>query len=143
MDSYSIKNIISYRKLDWNISEEFLYLTDIPEVFEPFTLKPDYYSYGLIKTGSMLVEVDNNALYIDANSLLVYRPNQTLKILDIASGTTGAFVLFTRKFVDYLFESFFQLLHIRFLEVSLVLTLLYPELTITKLAHCLAKPFVS
>ncbi|MGJ1501267.1 MULTISPECIES: helix-turn-helix domain-containing protein [Bacteroidota] len=57
----------------------------------------------------MLVEVDNNALYIDANSLLVYRPNQTLKILDIASGTTGAFVLFTRKFVDYLFESFFSI----------------------------------
>jgi AraC-like DNA-binding protein len=109
MENYSIQNIISYRKLDWNISEEFLYLTDIPEVFEPFTLKPNYFSYGLIKSGSISIEVDGNKFLIDSRSLLVYRPDQTLKILDVAPETKGAFVLFTKKFIDYLFESFFSI----------------------------------
>ncbi|SDG19571.1 helix-turn-helix domain-containing protein [Epilithonimonas hungarica] len=116
MNNYSIKNIITYRQLDWNISEDFLYLTDIPEIFEPFTMKPDYFSYGLIKSGSMLIEIDSNKFHIDSRSLLVYRPDQTLKILDLAPGTKGAFVLFTRKFIDYLFESFFSIAPHSFLK---------------------------
>ena len=116
MDYYSIKNIINYRQLDWGVSEEFLYLTDIPEVFEPFLMKPDYFSYGLINSGSMLIEVDHESFRISPQSLLVYRPNQTLKILEIEPGTKGAFVLFTKKFIDYLFESFFSIAPHSFLQ---------------------------
>ncbi|MGF7043023.1 helix-turn-helix domain-containing protein [Mucilaginibacter lappiensis] len=116
MNSYSIKNIITFRKLDWDISEDFLYTTDISEVFEPFIMKPDYYSYGLLDSGGMQIEIDNNKFHINSSSLLVYRPDQTLKILEIAPETKGAFVLFTRKFVDSLSESFLSIVPHSFLR---------------------------
>lgn len=113
---YTIRNIINYRKLDWSISDDFLYLTDIPEIFEPFEMKPHYFAYGIINSGSITIEVDYQKLLIDERSLLVYRPGQTVKVTEIEPGTKGAFVLFTKKFVDYLFESFFSIAPNSFLK---------------------------
>ena len=60
--------------------------------------------------------MDYQKLLIDERSLLVYRPGQTVKVIEIESGTKGVFVLFTKKFVDYLFESFFSIAPNSFLK---------------------------
>lgn len=116
MDNYSIKNIINFRKIDWDHSEDFFYLSDIPNQFEPFTIKPDYFSYGILTDGSMQVEVDNYPFNINKESFLFYRPNQTLKILGIAPHTKGAFILFTKKFIDYIDENIFSTFNQSFLN---------------------------
>lgn len=113
---YTIRNIINYRKLDWSISDDFLYLTDVPEIFEPFEMKPHYFAYGIINSGSITIEVDYQKFLIDERSLLIYRPEQNVKVIKIESGTKGMFVLFTKKFMDYLFESFFSIAPNSFLK---------------------------
>lgn len=109
MNSYSIQNILNYRNIDWNFSEDFLYLTEVSEIFEPFTFNPNYFSYGLINSGNMLIEVDHTKYQIDPSSLILHRPDQAVKILSIAPETKGAFVFFTRNFIDQLFERFFTI----------------------------------
>jgi len=113
---YTIRNIINYRKLDWSISDDFLYLTDVPEIFEPFEMKPHYFAYGIINSGSITIEVDYQKFLIDERSLLIYRPEQNVKVIKIEAGTKGMFVLFTKKFMDYLFESFFSIAPNSFLK---------------------------
>jgi len=113
---YTIRNIINYRKLDWSISDDFLYLTDVPEIFEPFEMKPHYFAYGIINSGSIMIEVDYQNFLIDKRSLLIYRPEQNVKVITIEAGTKGMFVLFTKKFMDYLFESFFSIAPNSFLK---------------------------
>lgn len=113
---YTIRNIINYRKLDWSISDDFLYLTDVPEIFEPFEMQPHYFAYGIINSGSITIEVDYQKFLIDERSLLIYRPDQNVKVISIEAGTKGMFVLFTKKFMDYLFESFFSIAPNSFLK---------------------------
>ncbi|MET0573038.1 MAG: helix-turn-helix transcriptional regulator [Pedobacter agri] len=113
---YTIRNIINYRKLDWSISDDFLYLTDVPEIFEPFEMKPHYFAYGIINSGSIMIEVDYQNFLVDKRSLLIYRPEQNVKVITIEAGTKGMFVLFTKKFMDYLFESFFSIAPNSFLK---------------------------
>lgn len=100
MDSYTINNIAVYRNLDWKLSNEFLYLTEIPTIFEPFVIHPNYYSFGIINKGSMTLQIDNDVHIITPTSFMIYRPEQTLKIIEIESGTEGAFILFTRRFIQ-------------------------------------------
>lgn len=113
---YTIRNIINYRKLDWNVSDDFLYLADVPEIFEPFEMKPHYFAYGIINSGSITIEVDYQKFLIDERSLLIYRPEQNVKVITIEAGTKGMFVLFTKRFMDYLFESFFSIAPNSFLK---------------------------
>lgn len=113
---YTIRNIINFRKIDWSISDDFLYLTDVPEIFEPFEMKPHYFAYGIINSGSITIEVDYQKFLIDERSLLIYRPEQNVKVIKIEPGTKGMFVLFTKKFMDYLFESFFSIAPNSFLK---------------------------
>jgi len=58
MINYSIKDIIRYREIDWAHSEDFLYIADIPDQFEPFTLKPDYFCCGIVTSGKLQIKVD-------------------------------------------------------------------------------------
>jgi AraC-like DNA-binding protein len=118
MDSYSIKNIITFRELKWNYTEDFLFLTDIPESFEPFILTPDYFSYGIINKGQLVVELDGELLHIDnkKRSFFIYRPHQNLKIVEISPGTQGAFVLFNKKFIQTLDNHFLSITEKTFLE---------------------------
>ena len=106
MDTYTIDKIVGYRKIDWKLSNEFFYLTEIPTTFEPFTMYPNYYSFGILHKGSMTLEIDNCLHYIDTKSFLIYRPDQTLKIISIEPETTGAFILFTRRFIQNFQPSF-------------------------------------
>lgn len=118
MDVYSIKNIIEFRKLNWDHSDDFLFLTNIPESFEPFILTPDYFSYGIISKGQLVVELDGELLYIDnkKRSFFIYRPHQNLKILEISPGTQGAFVLFNKKFIHTLDNHYLSITDKTFLE---------------------------
>ncbi|HTN45783.1 MAG TPA: helix-turn-helix transcriptional regulator [Flavipsychrobacter sp.] len=111
MDKYTINNIVLYRKLDWKLSQDFFYLTDIPEVFEPFAMYPNFYSYGILTKGFMKIEIDNCLYHITPQSFMIYRPEQTLKIVEIKPGTQGAFILFTRRFIQKFqpaFDTFFS-----------------------------------
>lgn len=118
MESYSIKNIIKFRELEWNYTDDFLFLTTIPESFEPFLLTPDYFSYGIISKGKLTVELDGELLQIDnkKRSFFVYRPHQNLKIIDVSPGTQGAFVLFNKKFIQTLDNHYLSITEKTFLE---------------------------
>jgi len=100
MDTYTINNIVLYRKIDWKLSNDFFYLTQIPTTFEPFTIHPNYYSFGIINQGSMKIEIDDQLHDITHTSFMIYRPEQTLKIVTIEPDTEGAFILFTRRFIQ-------------------------------------------
>lgn len=102
MDSYSIKDIIQYRELNWPYSEDFLYMTKIPDQFESFTLKPDYFCCGIITKGSLTIQVDTEINTVEQHSFLIYRPEQIVKILAITPDSKGAFILFSKKFISYL-----------------------------------------
>lgn len=118
MQPYSIKNIITYRKIDWKYSEDFLFLTNIPDSFEPFILTPDYFSYGIINKGQLIVELDGELMQIDNKnkSFFVYRPHQNLKIIEVSPGTQGAFVLFNKKFIQTLDDHYLSITERTFLE---------------------------
>jgi|GEM_PF-1373442 len=115
---YSIKNIINYRNINWDHSEDFLFLTDIPSSFEPFILTPDYFSYGIISQGQLIVELDDELLQVDnkSQSFFVYRPHQNLKIIEISPGTQGAFVLFNKKFIQTFDNDYLSITDKTFLE---------------------------
>jgi AraC family transcriptional activator of pobA len=108
VQQYSIRDIIDYRALPWAASEEFLFLTEIPLKFEPFAVESTYYSFGMITEGSLEIAINGCCHKLSANSLLVYRPGESFKIQAIAAETRGAFVLFTRRFLDYLDENIFS-----------------------------------
>jgi AraC family transcriptional activator of pobA len=113
---YSIKDIIAYRGLDWPNSEEFLYLTEIPLTFEVDFVKPDYYCFGLIDQGQLEININGNLCNLTPNSLMIYRPGQLWKVSNVAEGTTGSFVLFSKKFLDSLNENIFSVRNHSFLS---------------------------
>jgi AraC-like DNA-binding protein len=108
VQNYSIKDIIHYRELSWSESEEFLFLTKVPEKFEPFFVNPTYYCVGMITQGKLEIDISNVSHNLSPNSLMVYRPGQIFKVTDIGENTSGAFVLFTKKFLDNLNENIFS-----------------------------------
>lgn len=105
---YTIRDIIHYRQLSWSGSEEFLFLTKIPEKFEPFFVSPTYYCVGMITYGSLEIEISNRSYDLSTRSLMVYRPGEVFKVRQIGEGTRGVFVLFTKKFLDKLNENIFS-----------------------------------
>ncbi|MGI4870841.1 MAG: helix-turn-helix domain-containing protein [Janthinobacterium lividum] len=105
---YSIRDLLNYRALPWRASEEFWFLTDVPTAFEPFFVQPTYYCCGLLTEGKLDIDIDHECHCLTTQSLLVYRPGQRWKVRAVAEGTKGAFVLFTRKFLDYLNENIFS-----------------------------------
>lgn len=106
--NYSIRDIVNYRDLPWVASEEFLFLTEVPLRFEPYFVQPSYYCVGMITEGSLEININHQSYALSPNDLMVYRPGQVFRVHTIAEGTTGAFVLFTRKFLDYLDENIFS-----------------------------------
>lgn len=105
---YTIKDLIDYRSLAWPDSKDFLYLTEIPLKFESDFVKPDYYCFGMITRGLLEINVNHNIYNLSPNALLIYRPGQLWKVCKLAEGTTGSFVMFTRKFLDSLNENIFS-----------------------------------
>lgn len=105
---YSIRDIIDYRALSWPESEEFLFLTKVPDKFEPFSVSPNYYCFGMITQGNLEIEIDGLAYQLTPYSLMVYRPGQVFKVISLSEDTRGVFVLFTRKFLDELNENIFS-----------------------------------
>lgn len=116
---YSIRDIISYRSLNWVESDEFFFLTEIPTSFEPFIFDPNYYSFGMIEQGLIDISVNSNRHAITPDSLLIYRPQQTIQIHQIPLNTKGAFILFTKKFLDYLNENIFSVKSHSFLSLGI------------------------
>jgi len=106
---YRISDIIHYRSLPELQTDDFLFLTKIPSLFEPFSINPNYYSYGLITKGVLKIEIDNQLCDLSPNSLMIYRPNEIFKIIEIAPETEGVFVLFTKDFVNTLSENIFTM----------------------------------
>jgi len=105
---YSIRDIIDYRALSWSESEEFFFLTKVPVKFEPFSVNPTYYCFGMITQGNLKIEIDHQPYNLSPNSLMIYRPGQVWKVISISENTKGMFVLFTKKFLDYLNENIFS-----------------------------------
>lgn len=116
LNDYSIRDIIQYRDITWGKSDDFLYLTEIPVDFEPNYFKPNYFSYGLLEKGNIKIEIDQEVFSIGNQSLLVYRPGQVVRILNIEPGTKGAFILFTKRFLDSLNENIFSISQCSFLS---------------------------
>ncbi|WP_158990169.1 AraC family transcriptional regulator [Mucilaginibacter sp. L196] len=106
---YTIKDVIDYRSLAWPDSKDFLYLTQVPLMFESDFVRPDYYCFGMISGGLLEININNNLYNLSANSLMIYRPGQLWKVSRVAEGTMGSFVLFTRKFLDSLNENIFSI----------------------------------
>tara|TARA_Y100000310_G_scaffold344661_2_gene458629 strand:- start:1450 stop:2337 length:888 start_codon:yes stop_codon:yes gene_type:complete len=112
----SIGDIINFRSLPEMETEDFFFLSDIPSIYEPFSINPDYYSYGFITKGSLHIQIDGQECIMTKNSLMVYRPKQIFKILNIEPHTKGVFVLFTKGFVDTLSDNIFTLKNKSFLS---------------------------
>jgi AraC family transcriptional activator of pobA len=117
--NYSIRNIIDFRQMEWNKSEEFLIIEDVPLEHEQFYLNPDYYSFGLITEGELHFEIDQQAIKLSPNSIFVYRPGQLFKILDIHPKSKGIVILFTKKFLDFLHENMFTVKEFSFLSYGM------------------------
>lgn len=105
---YSIRDIIDYRAISWEQSEEFFFLTQIPVIFEPFLVNPTYYCFGIITQGSLDIQIDHHNYELSPTSLMTYRPGQVFKVKNVSEDTRGCFVLFTKKFLDYLNENIFS-----------------------------------
>ncbi|WP_158800022.1 AraC family transcriptional regulator [Pedobacter sp. L105] len=105
---YSIRDIIDYRELSWPESEEFLFLTKVPDKYEPFSVNPTYYCFGMITQGNLEIEIDKQYYKLSPNSLMIYRPGQVFKVISVSEDTKCALVLFTRKFIDELNENIFS-----------------------------------
>ena len=107
--NYSIRDIIDYRALSWPESEEFLFLTRIPDKYENFSFNPNYYCFGMVTKGNLEIEIDNQYYKLTPNSLMIYRPGQVVKVISLSEDTIGGFVFFTRKFLDELNENIFSI----------------------------------
>ncbi|AIM37222.1 hypothetical protein KO02_11350 [Sphingobacterium sp. ML3W] len=117
--NYSIQNIINFRNLKWNKSDEFLIIEDVPLEHEIFHINPNYYSFGLITDGELKFEIDSETIQLFPNSIFVYRPGQLFKILDILPKSKGIIILFTKKFLDYLHENMFTVKEFSFLSYGM------------------------
>lgn len=95
---------------------DFGLFTDIPTDYELEPLNSTYYCFGFITTGILNIKVDGVDYSMDTTSMLVYRPGQQFKVAKIANGTKGAFVLFTKKFLDALEENIFSVKEYSFLS---------------------------
>ncbi|NLP58342.1 AraC family transcriptional regulator [Lutibacter sp. B1] len=114
--NYSIRDVLNFRKLEWGKSNDFFYLTDIPSTFEPDFFKPNYFSFGLLDKGFIKIEIDDNTHIINNRSFMIYRPEQIIQISQIHPKTKGAFILFTKQFLDYLNENIFSVTNHSFLS---------------------------
>lgn len=117
--NYSIRNIIDFRKMEWNKSDEFLIIEHVPLEHEKFYLNPDYYSFGLITDGELDFEIDREKIHLTPNSLFTYRPGQLFKILKIRPNTRGIIVLFTKDFLNSLNENMFTVKDLSFLSYGM------------------------
>ncbi|WP_375586887.1 helix-turn-helix domain-containing protein [Flagellimonas aurea] len=113
---YSIDDIINYRSLSILERNDFFYLSEIPNIYEPFLINPNYYSFGMITDGSMKIKIMDEVSVMGKNTLMVYRPKETFKIVEIEQGTKGLFVLFTKEFVNVQMENIFTLKNSSFLS---------------------------
>lgn len=117
--NYSIRNIIDFRQMEWNKSDEFLVIEDVPLEHENFYLNPDYYSFGLITEGELQFEIDQEAIQLSPGSIFIYRPGQLFKILEIRPKSKGIVILFTKKFLDFLHENMFTVNEFSFLSYGM------------------------
>lgn len=115
---YSIDNIINYRDLKWNHTRDFFFMTKISTSFESFFITPSYYSYGIITSGKLIIELDGKHLQIDNTnkSFFVCRPDLNFKIIEISDDTEGFFVLFNKDFIRTLDDNYLSITQKTFLE---------------------------
>ena len=113
---YSIDDIINFRSLSKLDTANFFYLSEIPSIYEPFLINPNYYSFGMITSGSMKIQVMDEVSEMGPNTLMVYRPKETFQVIEIEQGTTGLFVLFTKEFIDAQMENIFTVMSNSFLS---------------------------
>lgn len=113
---YSIKDIISYRKLVWSNQNDFFYLTHIPNSFEAFSYQPDFYLFGILDEGSITIEINYTTYTVKPGYLLVYKPEQIIKVHHISNNTKGAFFMFTKGFIE---KGHFQKTRLSFFDVEL------------------------
>lgn len=118
LEMYSIDNIINYRDLKWNHTRDFFFMTKISTSFESFFITPSYYSYGIITSGKLIIELDGKHLQIDNTnkSFFVCRPDLNFKIIEISDDTEGFFVLFNKDFIRTLDDNYLSIAQKTFLE---------------------------
>lgn len=112
----SIVDIVDFRSLNQSKTNQFYFLSEIPSIFEPYPINPNYYSFGLITEGSLTIKIDNKVCDLTKNTLMVYRPKEIFRLVAIAPKTKGAFILFTKEFVNKLAENIFTLKNKSFLS---------------------------
>jgi AraC-like DNA-binding protein len=116
---YAIRDIITFREINWEGSEDFFYLREVPSRFEPDFVSPGYYCMGMISRGRLKININNSVYDLSKNSLMVYRPNEPFKVISVEKGTAGAFVLFTKNFLDFLNENIFSVRNRSFLSYGM------------------------
>ncbi|MET4140982.1 helix-turn-helix domain-containing protein [Pedobacter sp. UYP1] len=141
MNSYSIRDIIRYRELDWQHSDDFFYLVDIPNQFESFVLKPNYFCCGIINKGGITIEVDGRIHKMGKQSFLIYKPDQIVRIIDISPDSQGAFILFTKRFISYIKEDISKESHPSFLSTQFTSYTVLSPFSYYRLASFFAKLF--
>lgn len=116
---YTISDVIRFRSLTGPTSKDFLFLTDILNKVEPFYIEPNYYCFGMMFCGQVEVSFNAELHQLSKNSIMIYRPDQLFKVTDIVEGTRGAFVLFTKSFLDRLQENIFSIKSKSFLSLGI------------------------
>ncbi|MAX82243.1 MAG: hypothetical protein CL843_18955 [Crocinitomicaceae bacterium] len=116
VQDYTIADIIQFRNINWQKSAQFFYLEEIPTIHENAYFQPNYYSYGFVDSGTLIIEVDHKEHIIQGQSILIYRPGQVIRIKHIEPNTKGAFVLFTHQFLTHSVDNIFSLYKHSFLS---------------------------
>lgn len=139
--TYEIRDIITYRNIEWDGSEDFFYLRDIPSRFEPDFVSPGYYCLGMITDGQLIININNSEHEISGNSLMVYRPQEPFKVISVKTGTTGVFVLFKKNFLDFLIENIFSVRNRSFLSYGMKNLISLSDQDLEKLRHLFTNIF--
>lgn len=100
IENYSIQKAIDFRKVQWNHTDELAFFAQFEDRFEPFPLKTNYFACGVVIRGNFTMEIDGQSTNLRKNEFLIVRPQQIIRMVDVAPRTSVSYVLFTKKMIE-------------------------------------------
>jgi len=95
----SIQDIIAARRMDWQLSNEFLIVTGpISQAFAA-PVRTDFFCVGVITGGSIISSVNLQDYELKKDTLIVIDPAQIFQLRKISPRAAGCFIFFTRNFI--------------------------------------------